>query len=368
MKKLHHSASQWSSDLSSVPQVTSDVIENHFGQIQLIPKALAEITFKKHFINKTVHDKLNHKLEPNVMRIGPQWLKRIREQMAAHAPEVIWNFYTTGKPALLRNKSPMSDREDLHSPKSLQFIDEYFRKLVPLTAAEREEVHLKTLGHSHNPSWQAERTDRLTASKFRRALHCRKPEGLVKEILYPRKEVLRQGDPRLYGVQNEVKAVDAYVHLMKLYEKKIQVVQTGVHVHIQHCFIAASPDHLVIEGSETGLLEVRCPALKAGVRIINACNDRAFCSEIIDGEVTLKRDHAYYYQIKAQLGVTPKPWTNHSEHKHSVSLERKYFDLAVWKDILKRLIYVYKVAVIPELQTRRIRRLGFLYTTGAGYV
>ncbi|KAL3175822.1 hypothetical protein MRX96_001005 [Rhipicephalus microplus] len=107
MKKFRHSASQWSSDLSSVPQVTSDVIDNHIGeshrqllkgwmfkekrlsqkcqhvaallfairgiqtpsctstpcrwmaptqgQIQLIPKPLAVITFKKQVTNKTVH-------------------------------------------------------------------------------------------------------------------------------------------------------------------------------------------------------------------------------------------------------------------------------------------------------------------------
>lgn len=73
--------------------------------------------------------------------------------MAAHAPEVIWNRYTTGKPAPLRNTNPISDTEDLHSPKFLQLIDEYFRKLVPLTAAEKEEVRLKALGQRRNPTW-----------------------------------------------------------------------------------------------------------------------------------------------------------------------------------------------------------------------
>ncbi|KAH7971612.1 hypothetical protein HPB52_000532 [Rhipicephalus sanguineus] len=32
MKKLRDSGGQWISDLSSVPQVTSDVIDNHFGE------------------------------------------------------------------------------------------------------------------------------------------------------------------------------------------------------------------------------------------------------------------------------------------------------------------------------------------------
>lgn len=32
MKKLRASSGQWSADLSSVPQVTSDVIDSHFGE------------------------------------------------------------------------------------------------------------------------------------------------------------------------------------------------------------------------------------------------------------------------------------------------------------------------------------------------
>ncbi|KAL3175823.1 hypothetical protein MRX96_001006 [Rhipicephalus microplus] len=87
--------------------------------------------------------------------------------MAAHAPEVIWNHYRTRKPAPLRNTSPLSDTEDLHSPKSLQFLDKYFRKLVPLTAAEREEVRLKTLGQkpeSHMVSWKNRQADCIKLS------------------------------------------------------------------------------------------------------------------------------------------------------------------------------------------------------------
>lgn len=235
-------------------------------------------------------------------------------------------------------------------------------------------MRIKTLGQSQNPAWRAERTGRLTASTFRRALFCRKPEGLVKDILYPREEVLRPGDPRLYGLQNEARAVEAYVNLMQLYDKNIQVEATVVHVHELYSFIAASPDRLVKEGSETGLLEVKCPASKAGKKILDACRDRAFCSEVIDGVVTLKRDHAFYYQIQGQLGVTKQPWcdfviwTNYPKCEHSISVERIYFNHEVWEDILEGLIYVYKAAVIPELLTRRIRRLGFLYTTGAGYV
>ncbi|XP_049517784.1 uncharacterized protein LOC125943202 [Dermacentor silvarum] len=344
------------------------------GHNHLVTKPLAEITFKKHVINKTVQAKIKRERQPNLTKVGQACLAVFRDKIAAHEPELVWNRYTKGKPAPLKNVSSIADTEDLHSPKCLQLFEEFLKNQMPLTAMQREEVRIKTLGQSQNPAWRNERTGRLTASNFRRALHCQKPEGLVKEILYPRNEVLKQGDPRLYGLQNEARAVQEYINLMELYDKNIEVVETGVQVHERYCFIAASPDRLVKEANEIGLLEVKCPASKAGQRVADACQDRAFCAEIIDGEVTLKRDHAYFYQVQGQLGITKKPWcdfviwTNHTECQHRMSVERIYFNKAIWEDILEGLLYVYKAAVVPELLTRRIRRLGFLYRTGAGYV
>lgn len=239
-------------------------------------KPLAEITFKKHVINKTVHAKTKRKSQSNPVKVEHSSLISFKDKIAAHGPELVWNRYTKGKAPPLGNVSPIGDTEDLHSPKCLHFFNKYFENQVPLTAMQREEVRIKTLGQSQNPAWRAERTGRLTASMFRRALHCQKPEGLVKDILYPREEVLRPGDPRLYGLQNEARAVEAYVNLMQLYDKNIQVEATGVHVHEHYSFIAASPDRLVKDGSETGLLEVKCPASKAGKKILDACCDRAF--------------------------------------------------------------------------------------------
>ncbi|KAH7934351.1 hypothetical protein HPB49_025064 [Dermacentor silvarum] len=74
------------------------------------------------------------------------------------------------------------------------------------------------------------------------------------------------------------------------------------------------------------------------------------------------------------MGVAKKPWcdfvifTDHADLQHSISVERIHFDQEIWEDILQGLVYFYKAAIIPELMTRRIRRLGFLYTTGAVYV
>ncbi|KAH9361582.1 hypothetical protein HPB48_001459 [Haemaphysalis longicornis] len=77
--------------------------------------------------------------------------------------------------------------------------------------------------------------------------------------------------------------------------------------------------------------------------------------------------------FKASLLSTKKPWcdfvifTNCSDLQNAISVERIYFDEELWRGILEFLVYFYKAAIIPELITRRVKRLGFLYTTGAGY-
>ncbi|XP_049523028.1 uncharacterized protein LOC125945301 [Dermacentor silvarum] len=183
------------------------------GQNHLVTKPLVDITFKKHVINKTVPVKAKRELPPHLKTAGQSGLLQFRSEIATHAPELVWNRYTE-RPAPLRNVSPIADTEDLNSQKCLRLFNEYFNKQMSLTTTQRADICAKTVGQNENPAWLTERTGRLTASKFRRILHCLKPEGLVKEILYPRRETMKNGDPRLYGIHNEPKAIEKYVDSM----------------------------------------------------------------------------------------------------------------------------------------------------------
>lgn len=333
-----------------------------------------EITFKKHVINKAVPAKAKRRLPPSLPGADGS-LKSLQEKIAKDAPNLLWNRYSGGKKAPLQNISAIPDIEDLLSLKCIEMFKKKLSEQMPLSDVERASVCERTIGQNENAEWMKERTGRLTASNFHRIIHCVKPEGLVKDILYPRKQgPLKQGDPRLYGLENEDLAVNAYKTVMLLYDKDIQLVKTGLHVDVTHSFVAASPDRIVKDGSDVGLLEVKCPASKAGQAVLDACMDKTFWAEVVDGEVRLKRTHTYFYQVQGQLGVTQKPWcdfviwTNHADLHQSVTIERIYFDEVIWKKILEGLLYFYRMAVIPELLTKRIRRLGFLYTTGTGYV
>ncbi|KAG0443162.1 hypothetical protein HPB47_015224 [Ixodes persulcatus] len=68
-------------------------------------------------------------------------------------------------------------------------------------------------------------------SKEPGVVHCQQPESLVRDILYPQNVKLKPGDPRLYGRENEGKAVQQYLELMTYYDMEVRVEETRLHVY-----------------------------------------------------------------------------------------------------------------------------------------
>ncbi|XP_064475636.1 uncharacterized protein LOC135389530 [Ornithodoros turicata] len=81
------------------------------------------------------------------------------------------------------------------------YIQQYFEAIQPLTEEERVHVQQATTGQASNRVWHEERTGRLTSSLFGRIRGCRKPEGLLKEILYSKKQV--RCEAMQYGQNHE---------------------------------------------------------------------------------------------------------------------------------------------------------------------
>lgn len=107
------------------------------------------------------------------------------------------------------------------------------------------------MGQAENIQWHSERTGRLTASKFKRTVRCRKPDSIVREIMYPRQV---STEPMWYGQYHEDDAVKDYSVVMAIRDREISLGHTGgLHAHRDHPFIAASLDRLVFEGSDIGL-------------------------------------------------------------------------------------------------------------------
>ena len=57
-----------------------------------------------------------------------------------------------------------------------------------------------------------------------------------------------------------------------------------------------------------GLVEIKCPHTKFHVIPLEACADKTFFCEEIDGKPKFKESHDCYCQVQGQLGVTKAKW------------------------------------------------------------
>jgi hypothetical protein len=64
----------------------------------------------------------------------------------------------------------------------------------------------------------------------------------------------------------------------------------------------ASPDGLIMcNCCSQGVLEVKCPFSCTDKTFLEATSESSFFLQNCDGNFSLKKDHAYYYQIQGQL-------------------------------------------------------------------
>ena len=93
-----------------------------------------------------------------------------------------------------------------------------------------------------------------------------------------------------------------------------QVDRTGIHICTQHPWLAASPDGLVedsseIEGRKQWIFEIKCPYSARTMTPEAACRElNRSCSNLVDGQISLKKTCNYHFQVQDQLAITQRRW------------------------------------------------------------
>ena len=136
-----------------------------------------------------------------------------------------------------------------------------------------------------------------------------------------------------------------------------QVTRSGIHINIEHPWLAASPDGHVVDPSESierryGILEIKCPYSARRVTPEIACHDiNRFCCTLVDGRTSLKKAHNYYHQVQGQLAITQSLWCDFVVWTpHGISIERIERDTNLWQQkILPKLRMFYHEYLLPEL-------------------
>ncbi|XP_049522616.1 uncharacterized protein LOC125945088 [Dermacentor silvarum] len=327
---------------------------------------LKEIAFQRHLVNQPARQKLKRDYDPSSKLVPCGDVAALKKKLCTSSPTLqLLRYLGTAE-----HKPPkrVVDTIKLKIADSDNLCDKH----SALDDAQREHIRLQTVGQADNKQWHAARTGRLTASMFKRYCRCVKPEGLLKTVLYPNGKAMSEAI--VYGRNHEKDAVDSYVQFQQLRGTNVQIQETGLHIHQQYPFLAASPDRIVLLDGEEGLLEVKCPFSKKGLAVEEACIDKRFCCFLEeDNEVVLKKDHPYYFQVQGQMAITGHAWcdfviwieNDEAGEPDFIHVQRIYFKRDFWEnEMLPALLHFAKWALVPELITQRVKRLGRLYLNG----
>ena len=152
-----------------------------------------------------------------------------------------------------------------------------------------------TRGHTRNQRWHEQRALRLCSSKFGTICKYREStdkDKLARSLVFPKKFISHSVK---HGRDNEHIEIAQYE---KITGNKVH--SNGLFLSRTHPYIASSPDGLI---DVEKILEVKFP-YSSRMQAIAPKTVPYF--EEINGFLSLKRDHNYFYQIQGQLFTTDK--------------------------------------------------------------
>lgn len=244
------------------------------------------------------------------------------------------------------------------SPDELQRLCTEYKQDLTVSQQEAQRIEEETRQQSEDPTgmWMRLRRSRLTASNF--GVICkRRPTtpvaALIKNLLYKSSSY---SVPSLrWGKENEHCARNAYCkYMQENSHPNLHTIRAGFVIHPQHGWLGSSPDDWVFDPDSAipnGISEYKCPYTARDMTPREACTSlKGFFCRLVDGKVTLQRNHNYYYQVQGALGVTGKEWCDFSVWTpKGISIERIRFDNDFWESMLKKLERFFDSAVLPEL-------------------
>ena len=236
---------------------------------------------------------------------------------------------------------------------------------MKVTEEQIRKIEEDTRGQSTNVNWFMHRQQRLTASQFGRVCKRREttsPKNIVEDILSFKQKWSRTPASIQHGINNEPLVIELYT---KEKGPQCQVDACGLFVDPVHSWLAALPDGLVMDpvtSPPQGFLEIKClyAADQKGYDPLRACeemgrNSQFCCTKDDKGQLSLKANHAYYYQIQGQMAITGRHWCDFVVMSAGeIATQRILFNQTFWNDCFIKLRHFYFTFVSPEILRRRV--------------
>nr|XP_054921688.1 uncharacterized protein LOC129382192 [Dermacentor andersoni] len=185
---------------------------------------------------------------------------------------------------------------------------------------------------SGSTTWSFERSKRLTASHFGEVVSRKKPVENFFKRLFGSSQM--QTKYMADGLRNEDAAVQRYIEKRKV---PVRIYCCGLCVNPGVSVLGATPDSVVEEGGDFGLLEVKTlsAAKKRGDELANSVNTASYLKNGV-----VKPTHKHFYQVQGQMALTGLFWCDFVvDNGTDCILQRITFDSSLWiSKMLPRLL------------------------------
>lgn len=163
-----------------------------------------------------------------------------------------------------------------------------------------------------------------------------------------------------WGIDMEDRARSEYIDFQKAVKGDITVLPNSITLYPLMSFLGALGDGKVVDGSDIGILEIKCPFSCGGIPVnkmeiqdILHLNDAKFCLEWGSLGPQLKRQHKYHAQVQGEMAIMGLPWCDFvvwtNAAKNNIFIERIEFDEALCRVMLPKLVEFYMANIYSNI-------------------
>ncbi len=201
-------------------------------------------------------------------------------------------------------------------------------------------------------AWSIHRAGRITASIAHQVSRMQDSKSLISTIMQYKQPFKSKYTE--HGKIMEPKAKEKFVLEQQPLHSNFEIEEVGLMVNAEIPCLGASPDGIVSCSCHgRGVLEIKCPYTYRE-RLDDWQQDRDFP---IDGKLSMKRNHKYYYQIQMQMDMCKAKFGYFyvfSPGNNKALLSIVGLDLELITELKSTLLQKFHKFVLPEIVSRKM--------------
>ena len=182
-------------------------------------------------------------------------------------------------------------------------------------------------------------------------------QSLIKSICYP--DVFKFSTPATeHGCKHESEAIIAFEKQMKAEHTNFKTIKCGMFINKEYPWLHATLDFISwCKCCGYGCGEVKCPYCIDGTDFEGYLQKATSCLEDADGQMRLKRNHKYFYQVQLELFIVNMQFCDFvvcasDDTGAEIVSERIYPDKQQWTDVLPKFSHFWRYCILPEILGR----------------